>query len=136
LHPIRFSYKKFNEYDKLKFENDLIYIFCVKFTENLHEFKLTISLLIYIYRERESYATVNHEVQNIFVLRIISLIFKFKTPIRPLKIFSVEICLEITNSYIIPDLITLCLIINMRPILIYHEVHARDSDLNWLLKCQ
>jgi hypothetical protein len=25
LHPIRFSYKEFNEYDKLKFEDDLIY---------------------------------------------------------------------------------------------------------------
>jgi hypothetical protein len=25
LHPTRFSYKKFNEHDKLKFMNDLIY---------------------------------------------------------------------------------------------------------------
>jgi sulfur relay (sulfurtransferase) DsrC/TusE family protein len=25
LHHIRFSYKEFNEHDKLKFENDLVY---------------------------------------------------------------------------------------------------------------
>jgi hypothetical protein len=29
LHPIS-SYKEFNEYDKLEFRDDLIYIFCVK----------------------------------------------------------------------------------------------------------
>jgi hypothetical protein len=27
LHPTRFSYKKFNEHDKLKFGDDLIYFF-------------------------------------------------------------------------------------------------------------
>jgi hypothetical protein len=32
-------------------------------------------------RERESYATVSREVQNIFVLHVVSPIFKFKTPI-------------------------------------------------------
>jgi hypothetical protein len=26
LHPMRFSYKEFNEHDKLKFKDDLIYI--------------------------------------------------------------------------------------------------------------
>jgi hypothetical protein len=49
---MRFSYKEFNEYDKLKFENDLIY-FLVKLAEGLHELKLTVSLLslyIYIYK--------------------------------------------------------------------------------------
>jgi hypothetical protein len=43
----------------------------------------------YIYRERENYATVSHEVQNTFVLHVVSLIFKFKTPIRPFKMFSI-----------------------------------------------
>jgi hypothetical protein len=27
LYPIKFSYEKFNEYDRLKFKNDLIYFF-------------------------------------------------------------------------------------------------------------
>jgi hypothetical protein len=51
--------------------------------------QLYIYIYIYIYREREreSYAMVSHEVQNIFVLRAVSPIFKFKTPIRPLKVF-------------------------------------------------
>jgi hypothetical protein len=50
LHPTRFSYKKFNEHDKLKFRDDLIY-FLVKLTEGLCELKLTVSLLsLYIYR--------------------------------------------------------------------------------------
>jgi hypothetical protein len=47
------------------------------------------SIYIYIERERESYAMVSREVQNIFVLRIVSSIFKFKTPIQPLKVFSI-----------------------------------------------
>jgi hypothetical protein len=34
-----------------------------------------------IYIERESYATVSREVQNIFVLRVISPIFEFEIPI-------------------------------------------------------
>jgi hypothetical protein len=44
LHLTRFSYKKFNERDKLKFGDDLMYFWV----------KLKIFLLyIYIYRERE-----------------------------------------------------------------------------------
>jgi hypothetical protein len=30
---------------------------------------------------------VGGEVQNVFVLRVVSLIFKYKTPIRPFKVF-------------------------------------------------
>jgi hypothetical protein len=45
----RFSYKKFNEYDKLKFENDLIYIFWVKLIKNFHEFKPWYLYSLYIY---------------------------------------------------------------------------------------
>jgi hypothetical protein len=36
-----------------------------------------------------SHVMVNREIQNVFVLRIISLIFEFKILIRPFKIFSV-----------------------------------------------
>jgi hypothetical protein len=41
---------------------------------------------IYIYIKRESYATVIREVQNVFIFHVVSLIFEFKTPIRPLKV--------------------------------------------------
>jgi hypothetical protein len=48
LHPTRFSYEEFNEHDKTKFGDNLIYFS----TEDLRELKSTLDLL-YIYRGRE-----------------------------------------------------------------------------------
>jgi hypothetical protein len=48
-YPTRFQYEEFNESEKLKFKNHLIYIFRAKFTEIFRELKNTVDLLIYIY---------------------------------------------------------------------------------------
>jgi hypothetical protein len=44
----RFQYEKFNESEKSKIGDHLIYIFCAKLTEVFRELKNTVDLLIYI----------------------------------------------------------------------------------------
>jgi hypothetical protein len=39
-------------------------------------------MCLYIYIERESYMTMDHQVQNIFLIRVISLVFEFKRLIQ------------------------------------------------------
>jgi hypothetical protein len=36
-----------------------------------------------------NYVMVSHEVQNVFILRVVSLIFEFKIPIGLFKVFSI-----------------------------------------------
>jgi hypothetical protein len=64
LHPTEFSYKEFNENDKLKFGYDLMYFLS----------KVQVSLL-YIYMRC---ANVFYEAQNIPYFTFISNVLKFK----------------------------------------------------------